>query len=56
MHTGFVYLLLNAVIGFDYCHHWNLTHKISLGKVKMCVQLIWNGYYKRESVFVKTFL
>ena len=38
-------LLLNVVIGFGYCNHWNLTHNIMLGKEKGCVQLVWNGYY-----------
>ena len=45
-------LLLNVIIGFGYCNHWNLTHNILLGKEKSCVQLVWNGYYcTGEKVF-----
>ena len=43
--AGFIYILINVVIGFGYFNHWNLTDIILLDKEKICVQLVLNEYH-----------
>ena len=44
--------LLDAVIGFGYCNHWNLAHNILLDKEKSYVQLVWNRYYCIDEILI----